>query len=157
MLRKALSQSWASASSAAGHQNNNHVAALLAQVRPGATVGGTFGTTVQPVRGQKSLPVVDAAAPLPPAAYSPFGTKQKSMGEWTVARLDDLLNWGRKGECTAGMGGGGTSIRGIVDGLQFWDSAKVRSGSTKNDTELNKTNQHPFQFTCFLSVHETTT
>lgn len=99
MLRKALSQSWASASSAAGH-NNNHVAALLAQVRPGAqaAIGGSFGTTVQPARGQKSLPVVDAAAPLPPAAYSPFGTKQKSMGEWTVARLDDLLNWGRKGK-----------------------------------------------------------
>lgn len=28
--------------------------------------------------------------------YSPFGTNQSSWGEYAVARLDDLLNWGRK-------------------------------------------------------------
>lgn len=28
--------------------------------------------------------------------YSPFGMKQASWGEFAVARVDDLLNWGRK-------------------------------------------------------------
>lgn len=68
-----------------------------------APLAGTFGSSgannAQQVRGkQTALPVVDPCQPLPPSPYSPFGTKQKSMGEWTVARLDDLLNWGRKGE-----------------------------------------------------------
>ncbi|XP_058126240.1 NADH-quinone oxidoreductase subunit B-like [Anopheles ziemanni] len=48
------------------------------------------------LRSKTSLPVVDVDKPaqLP---YSPFGSKQSSLGEWTVARLDDLMNWGRKG------------------------------------------------------------
>lgn len=93
MLRKALSQSV----SALGHQNNNNMLALMRPVAVNAAAG--FGTPV-PQRGQKTLPVVDTGAgaeKLPPQTYSPFGTNQKSMGEWTVARLDDLLNWGRKG------------------------------------------------------------
>uniref|UniRef100_A0A1B0CGY4 Small ribosomal subunit protein uS10 domain-containing protein n=1 Tax=Lutzomyia longipalpis TaxID=7200 RepID=A0A1B0CGY4_LUTLO len=50
------------------------------------------------IRAMATLPVVDdAKPPPPPKKYSPFGTKQSSVGEWAVARLDDLLNWGRKG------------------------------------------------------------
>lgn len=49
------------------------------------------------VRGEKTMQVVDPINPPPKPGYSPFGNKQSSMGEWTVARLDDLMNWGRKG------------------------------------------------------------
>ncbi|KAH8373262.1 hypothetical protein KR009_010231 [Drosophila setifemur] len=49
------------------------------------------------VRRQQTLPVVDSAEVLPKKGYSPFGTKQSSAAEWSLARLDDLLNWGRKG------------------------------------------------------------
>lgn len=54
---------------------------------------------IQPVRQQntQTLPVVDPNDPLPKKGYSPFGTKQPNLVEWGVARLDDLLNWGRKG------------------------------------------------------------
>uniref|UniRef100_A0A182RIX7 Probable NADH dehydrogenase [ubiquinone] iron-sulfur protein 7, mitochondrial n=1 Tax=Anopheles funestus TaxID=62324 RepID=A0A182RIX7_ANOFN len=47
-------------------------------------------------RYKSTLPVVQKDKPtrLP---YSPFGAKQSNNAEWTVARLDDLLNWGRKG------------------------------------------------------------
>lgn len=48
------------------------------------------------VREQKTMQVVDEANPPPKKGVSPFGNKQSSLGEWTVARLDDLLNWGRK-------------------------------------------------------------
>ncbi|XP_034101733.1 NADH-quinone oxidoreductase subunit B 2-like [Drosophila albomicans] len=49
------------------------------------------------VRQQQTMPVVDTNNSLPKKGYSPFGTKQSSMAEWSLARLDDLLNWGRKG------------------------------------------------------------
>lgn len=49
------------------------------------------------VRGEKTMQVVDPANPPPKPGYSPFGSKQSSIAEWGVARLDDLLNWGRKG------------------------------------------------------------
>ncbi|KAL9873991.1 NADH-quinone oxidoreductase subunit B 2-like [Glossina fuscipes] len=60
--------------------------------------GGAFGPGLNTVmlRKQQTMPVVDPKTPLPKKGYSPFGTKQSSMGEWTMARLDDLLNWGRK-------------------------------------------------------------
>lgn len=45
----------------------------------------------------QTMPVVDSKNPLAKKGYSPFGTKQSNMVEWSVARLDDLLNWGRKG------------------------------------------------------------
>ncbi|KAH8313887.1 hypothetical protein KR067_013585, partial [Drosophila pandora] len=49
-------------------------------------------------REQRTLPVYDFKCPYPPKwGYSPFGRDQKTWAEWTVARLDDLLNWGRKG------------------------------------------------------------
>ncbi|XP_033242375.1 NADH-quinone oxidoreductase subunit B 2 [Drosophila miranda] len=49
------------------------------------------------VRRQQTLPVVDSSKVLEKKGYSPFGTKQASVAEWSLARLDDLLNWGRKG------------------------------------------------------------
>ncbi|KAH8368804.1 hypothetical protein KR084_007726 [Drosophila pseudotakahashii] len=49
------------------------------------------------VRQQQTLPVAEVAQTLPKKGYSPFGTKQSSVAEWSLARLDDLLNWGRKG------------------------------------------------------------
>ncbi|EDW60736.1 NADH-quinone oxidoreductase subunit B 2 [Drosophila virilis] len=60
-----------------------------------AAFGGSFGTVL--ARQQQTMPVVDSGNTLPKKGYSPFGTKQASMAEWSMARLDDLLNWGRKG------------------------------------------------------------
>lgn len=57
--------------------------------------GGSLSTSL--VRQQQTMPVVDSSNTLPKKGYSPFGTKQSSMAEWSLARLDDLLNWGRKG------------------------------------------------------------
>lgn len=51
----------------------------------------------QSIREERTMPVVDPEHPLPKPGYSPFGSNQKSISEWGVARLDDLLNWGRKG------------------------------------------------------------
>lgn len=51
----------------------------------------------QSIREERTMPVVDPEHPLPKPGYSPFGSKQNSLSEWGVARLDDLLNWGRKG------------------------------------------------------------
>lgn len=48
-------------------------------------------------RYQQTMPVVDPEKPLPKKGYSPFGTNQPNLVEWSIARLDDLLNWGRKG------------------------------------------------------------
>lgn len=58
--------------------------------------GGIVGA-MQNVRHQKTMQVVDPNSPPPIPGYSPFGRDQKSLGEWGVARLDDLINWGRKG------------------------------------------------------------
>ncbi|XP_013117489.1 NADH-quinone oxidoreductase subunit B 2 [Stomoxys calcitrans] len=60
---------------------------------------GVFGPALNNliVRQQQTMPVVDSNSSLPKKGYSPFGTKQSSMAEWSLARLDDLLNWGRKG------------------------------------------------------------
>lgn len=68
-----------------------------------ALAGGRFGlvravsSSSASQTSQKTMPVVDPENPPPRIGYSPFGTKQSSLGEWTVARLDDILNWGRKG------------------------------------------------------------
>lgn len=45
----------------------------------------------------KTLPVVDPENPPKKPGYSPFGHGQNSWAEWGITRLDDLLNWGRKG------------------------------------------------------------
>lgn len=75
-------------------------AAILARKSPnsGLTVGA-FAPALNNlmVRQQQTMPVVDSNSSLPKKGYSPFGTKQSSMAEWSLARLDDLLNWGRKG------------------------------------------------------------
>lgn len=58
-------------------------------------IGGAFNK--QSIRNQQTLPVVDSSEKqLDKKGYSPFGTKQPNAAEWSVARLDDLLNWGRK-------------------------------------------------------------
>ncbi|XP_055842837.1 NADH-quinone oxidoreductase subunit B 2 [Episyrphus balteatus] len=65
-----------------------------------ARLGGVFGPAVNTsmvLRFQNTMPTVNPEEPLPKKGYSPFGTKQSNMSEWAVARLDDLLNWGRKG------------------------------------------------------------
>lgn len=49
------------------------------------------------VRAERTMPVIDPENPLPKPGYSPFGSDQKSIAEWGVARIDDLINWGRKG------------------------------------------------------------
>ncbi|CRK93166.1 CLUMA_CG006563, isoform A [Clunio marinus] len=57
---------------------------------------GVFGVNNQQKREQKTMPVVgkDSVENLPGSA---FGWKQSNWADWTVARLDDVLNWGRKG------------------------------------------------------------
>lgn len=66
-------------------------------VRKGALAIVGIGQQHQQNRGEKTLPVVNPESPLERPGYSPFGSKQATWGEWAVARLDDLLNWGRKG------------------------------------------------------------
>lgn len=72
----------------------------LLQSSPGLTIAA-FGPCITKLRNgireQQTMPVVDSKNPPAKQGYSPFGTKQSSMAEWTLARLDDLLNWGRKG------------------------------------------------------------
>lgn len=55
---------------------------------------GSFGT-IPPLRNQSTVPQ-SAPDPLAPRPYSPF-QKTSNLAEYTLARLDDLLNWGRKG------------------------------------------------------------
>ncbi|KAH8313891.1 hypothetical protein KR067_013581 [Drosophila pandora] len=50
-----------------------------------------------PLRSQKTLPVYENNSVPEKSKYSPFGGNQSSTGEWAVARLDDLVNWSRKG------------------------------------------------------------
>lgn len=59
-------------------------------------IGGTFQQFSRPQTTQ-SMPVVNENNQIVKKGYSPFGLKQPSLVEWSVARLDDLLNWGRKG------------------------------------------------------------
>lgn len=57
----------------------------------------TTSTALVKYQSTETLPVVDKKNPLAKKGYSPFGTNQPNLVEWSVARLDDLLNWGRKG------------------------------------------------------------
>lgn len=74
---------------------------------PLQSMQGKFGIQILPrvapvlannvqVREQKTMAVVDPANPPAKGGYSPFGVKQSNWADWTVARLDDILNWGRK-------------------------------------------------------------
>lgn len=89
MLRKALSSTLAAATNTSSKWATNEL--VLFRPLAGAV------QQQQQRRHQQTLPVIDEANQLPRKGYSPFGTKQSTMGEWSVARLDDLLNWGRKG------------------------------------------------------------
>ncbi|XP_062142552.1 NADH-quinone oxidoreductase subunit B 2-like [Drosophila sulfurigaster albostrigata] len=63
----------------------------------------TTTTKLQPlvnsqlVRQQKTMHDVDKCGVPPTKGYSPFGRNQIGWTEWSLTRLDDLLNWGRKG------------------------------------------------------------
>jgi len=67
-------------------RNNSH---LLKTV-------GVSAVNNQQKRDQKTMSVVEKEKP-ETKPITAFGWKQSSWGEWTVARLDDVLNWGRKG------------------------------------------------------------
>ncbi|KAE8753233.1 hypothetical protein FOCC_FOCC000156 [Frankliniella occidentalis] len=54
---------------------------------------GILGVVPQRVQSSSAQP---ETAVVKRKQYSPFGTDQKTWGEYAVARLDDLLNWGRK-------------------------------------------------------------
>ncbi|CAD6991360.1 uncharacterized protein LOC101451911 [Ceratitis capitata] len=60
---------------------------------------GCYGTALNTlvVRQQQTMAVVDPNNPLPKKSTSAFGSNQSNLMEYTVARLDDILNWGRKG------------------------------------------------------------
>ncbi|XP_068154363.1 NADH-quinone oxidoreductase subunit B 2 [Drosophila tropicalis] len=70
---------------------------ILPAVVTGSAQNANVNANAIWVRQQQTLPVVESPDTLPKKGYSPFGTKQSSMAEWSLARLDDLLNWGRKG------------------------------------------------------------
>ncbi|KAJ8923452.1 hypothetical protein NQ315_002011 [Exocentrus adspersus] len=53
--------------------------------------GGSFGNVQLQKREQSNAPV-PAQRP-----YSPFQVSKDNLAEYALARLDDLLNWGRKG------------------------------------------------------------
>lgn len=74
----------------------NGVAGRILPMDVARVAGSAVGSTSQR-RELKTVPTVDTQAPLPKPGYSPFGSKQSSIAEYAVARLDDLLNWGRKG------------------------------------------------------------
>lgn len=48
-------------------------------------------------REEHTMHTTDSKTPAKQKVYSPFTRNQTSIGEYAVARLDDLLNWGRKG------------------------------------------------------------
>lgn len=57
---------------------------------------GSFGV----VQRHEATKPAAAPAPVPEGTYkpySPFRVSTNNMAEYTMARLDDLLNWGRKG------------------------------------------------------------
>ncbi|CAO1396334.1 unnamed protein product [Diamesa serratosioi] len=55
-----------------------------------------IATVKQQNREQKTMPVVEKEN-IEKLPISAFGFKQSNLADWTVARLDDVLNWGRKG------------------------------------------------------------
>ncbi|XP_055371261.1 NADH-quinone oxidoreductase subunit B 2-like [Condylostylus longicornis] len=77
----------------------NNAPKLLATNDINSLLKGSMGPAlnVALAKRNQTMPVVNPDNPLPKKGYSPFGTQQKSSAEWALARLDDLLNWGRKG------------------------------------------------------------
>lgn len=75
---------------------NNNVAAVLAGKQNPAAVLITeqvrkLAAETAPSKSGCSAPVTEKTEP-----YSPFQNKSSTI-EYALARLDDLLNWGRKG------------------------------------------------------------
>lgn len=56
---------------------------------------GAIGVLPQHVQASSAVQS-ESGAVVKRKPYSPFGTNQSTWGEYAVARLDDLLNWGRK-------------------------------------------------------------
>lgn len=67
-----------------GTQNTSALAALPATVQQ------------QQKRSEHTIQPVNEHNPPPKKTYSAFGLNQSSPAEFAVARLDDLLNWGRQ-------------------------------------------------------------
>lgn len=69
---------------------------LVKKNAPTLLKAGTVGLAHQQQhRGEKTMPVLDVQNPQKLPA-TPFGWKQNNWMDWTIARLDDVLNWGRK-------------------------------------------------------------
>lgn len=67
-----------------------------------ATIPNTPAITAVPAtiqhqqkRAEHTIQPINTNSPPPTKTYSPFGLGQSSAAEFAVARLDDLLNWGR--------------------------------------------------------------
>lgn len=61
------------------------------------TVSGTFGNQNIQKRNQTTQPAQSEPDSVPAQRpYSPFQVSKGNLAEFALARLDDLLNWGRK-------------------------------------------------------------
>lgn len=66
---------------------------------------GSFGNVQHQKREQSTTPALEQSSQpatasidvTKPKPYSPFKKDTSNMAEFALARLDDLLNWGRKG------------------------------------------------------------
>jgi len=70
---------------------NNNVAVLGTQASPLLEQARKLATETVPQKSGSSAPAAERVEP-----YSPFQNKTNAV-EYALARLDDLLNWGRKG------------------------------------------------------------
>lgn len=62
------------------------------------TLSGSFGNQQIQKRNQTTHPAHAEVDSVPaPRPYSPFQVSRSNLAEYALARLDDLLNWGRKG------------------------------------------------------------
>nr|CAI5840746.1 unnamed protein product [Callosobruchus analis] len=62
------------------------------------TVTGSFGNVQLQKQQQSTAPQTDSQQTQPAVRpYSPFQVSRNNLAEYALARLDDLLNWGRKG------------------------------------------------------------
>lgn len=61
------------------------------------SLSGTFGTQQIQKRNQTTQPAQTEPDSVPTQRpYSPFQVSTDNLAEFALARLDDLLNWGRK-------------------------------------------------------------
>lgn len=60
-------------------------------------LSGSFGNQQIQKRNQSSIPAHAQPDSIPAdRPYSPFQVSRSNLAEFALARLDDLLNWGRK-------------------------------------------------------------